>query len=106
MTIFYDHPVSVYPSVPPFLCVLGFPSPEGAVPPLSFPLTDIPLLPGSPRRLSPRAVARGGQGLKQGQQYLKVLGPRAPGPQGSSNRDTSQLSGEERSHSSSVSTGV
>ncbi|XP_036923959.1 anoctamin-2 isoform X2 [Sturnira hondurensis] len=65
-------------------------------------LQDIPLLPGSPRRLSPRAVARGGQGLEQGQQYLKVLGPRAPGLRCSSSRDTSQLSGEERSHSSSV----
>nr|XP_036311607.1 anoctamin-2 isoform X2 [Pipistrellus kuhlii] len=65
-------------------------------------LQDIPLLPGSPRRLSPRAVARGSQGDKQGQQHLKVPGPPATGLQGSSNQDSGQLSDEESSHSSSV----
>uniref|UniRef100_A0A452TPL3 Anoctamin n=1 Tax=Ursus maritimus TaxID=29073 RepID=A0A452TPL3_URSMA len=48
----------------------------------------IPLLPGSPRRLSPRAVARGGQGPKHGQQYLKVPGPQVPGQQGSSDGES------------------
>nr|XP_012616149.1 anoctamin-2-like [Microcebus murinus] len=57
-------------------------------------LRDIPLLPGSPRRLSPRTVARGGQAPKRGQQHLKVPGPRAPGPRGSS--------GGGRAHGSSV----
>ncbi|XP_015415461.1 PREDICTED: anoctamin-2 isoform X1 [Myotis davidii] len=65
-------------------------------------LQDIPLLPGSPRRLSPRAVARSIQDPKQGQQCLKVPGPPAPGLQDSSNRDSGQLSSEESSHSSSV----
>nr|KAF6451582.1 anoctamin 2 [Molossus molossus] len=65
-------------------------------------LQDIPLLPGSPRRLSPRAVARASQGPRQGQQHLKVLGPRAPGLQGCSNQDSGQLSGGESSHRSSV----
>ncbi|XP_034501867.1 anoctamin-2 [Ailuropoda melanoleuca] len=51
-------------------------------------LRDIPLLPGSPRRLSPRAVARGGQGPKHGQQYLKVPGPQVPGQQGSSDGES------------------
>ncbi|EFB19327.1 hypothetical protein PANDA_020490 [Ailuropoda melanoleuca] len=51
-------------------------------------LRDIPLLPGSPRRLSPRAVARGGQGPKRGQQYLKVPGPQVPGQQGSSDGES------------------
>ncbi|KAM5254805.1 anoctamin-2 isoform 1-T1 [Hipposideros larvatus] len=65
-------------------------------------LRDIPLLPGSPRRLSPRAVSKGGQGPKHGQQYLKVLGPRAPDLPGGSNRDSGQPSPGGRSHSSSV----
>uniref|UniRef100_A0A8C0TIU2 Anoctamin n=1 Tax=Canis lupus familiaris TaxID=9615 RepID=A0A8C0TIU2_CANLF len=42
-------------------------------------LRDIPLLPGSPRRLSPRAVVRGGQDPNHGQQYLRVPGSQAPG---------------------------
>uniref|UniRef100_A0A667FM62 Anoctamin n=1 Tax=Lynx canadensis TaxID=61383 RepID=A0A667FM62_LYNCA len=67
-------------------------------------LRDIPLLPGSPRRLSPRAVARGGQGPKRGQQYLKVPGSQAPGPQGSSDhdRDSGPPSGGGSSCGSSV----
>lgn len=65
-------------------------------------LRDIPLLPGSPRRLSPRAVSKGGQGPKHGQQYLKVLGPRAPDLQSSSNRDSGQSCGGGRAHSSSI----
>ncbi|XP_042804201.1 anoctamin-2 [Panthera tigris] len=79
-------------------------NPATALPPLSLPLTDIPLLPGSPRRLSPRAVARGGQGPKRGQQYLKVPGSQAPGPQGSSDhdRDSGPPSGGGSSCGSSV----
>ncbi|XP_026929897.1 anoctamin-2 [Acinonyx jubatus] len=67
-------------------------------------LRDIPLLPGSPRRLSPRAVARGGQGPKRGQQYLKVPGSQAPGLQGSSDhdRDSGPPSGGGSSCGSSV----
>ncbi|XP_016018253.2 anoctamin-2 isoform X3 [Rousettus aegyptiacus] len=65
-------------------------------------LRDLPLLPGSPRRLSPRAVARGGQGLKHGKQCLKVPGPRAPGLQGTSNRDSGESSDGGSSYSSSV----
>ncbi|XP_032204926.1 anoctamin-2 [Mustela erminea] len=52
-------------------------------------LRDIPLLPGSPRRLSPRAVARGDRGPKRGQQYLKVPCPQAPGQQGRSGQQGS-----------------
>lgn len=96
----------MFPSVPQLFCVLTSLSPEVALPALSFPLTDIPLLPGSPRRLSPRAVARGSQGDKQGQQHLKVPDPPATGLQGSSNQDSGQLSDEESSHNSSVSTGL
>ncbi|XP_032449656.1 anoctamin-2 [Lynx canadensis] len=79
-------------------------NPATALPLLSLPLTDIPLLPGSPRRLSPRAVARGGQGPKRGQQYLKVPGSQAPGPQGSSDhdRDSGPPSGGGSSCGSSV----
>nr|XP_019609895.1 PREDICTED: anoctamin-2 [Rhinolophus sinicus] len=62
-------------------------------------LRDIPLLPGSPRRLSPQAVSKGSQGPKQ---YLKVLGPRALDLQGSSNRDSGQSCGGGRTHSSSI----
>ncbi|XP_032973360.1 anoctamin-2 isoform X2 [Rhinolophus ferrumequinum] len=65
-------------------------------------LRDIPLLPGSPRRLSPRAGSKGGQDPKHGQQYLKVLGPRAPDLQGSSNRDSGQSCGGGRAHNSSI----
>ncbi|XP_058511855.1 anoctamin-2 isoform X2 [Ochotona princeps] len=59
-------------------------------------LHDIPLLPGSPRRLSPRAVARGGHA----QRYLKVPGPQAPGPQ--DNHSSGHTSDAESSCSSSV----
>ncbi|XP_032246640.1 anoctamin-2-like [Phoca vitulina] len=65
-------------------------------------LRDIPLLPGSPRRLSPRAVARGGQGPKHGQQYLKVPGPQAPSQQSSSDRESGPLSWGGSSRSGSV----
>ncbi|XP_049482609.1 anoctamin-2-like [Panthera uncia] len=83
---------------------MAAPGLRAALPPLSLPLTDIPLLPGSPRRLSPRAVARGGQGPKRGQQYLKVPGSQAPGPQGSSDhdRDSGPPSGGGSSCGSSV----
>uniref|UniRef100_A0A8D1YT03 Anoctamin n=1 Tax=Sus scrofa TaxID=9823 RepID=A0A8D1YT03_PIG len=63
---------------------------------------NIPLLPGSPRRLSPRMVVRGGQGPKHGQQYLKVPGPRAQGLQGSSPRASGQPPGGGSSPNSSV----
>uniref|UniRef100_A0A2K5I6M1 Anoctamin n=1 Tax=Colobus angolensis palliatus TaxID=336983 RepID=A0A2K5I6M1_COLAP len=63
----------------------------------------IPLLPGSPRRLSPQAGTRGGQGPKHGQQYLQMPGPRAAGLQGSSSRDPGQPCGGESARSSSVS---
>uniref|UniRef100_A0A452TPM2 Anoctamin 2 n=1 Tax=Ursus maritimus TaxID=29073 RepID=A0A452TPM2_URSMA len=63
----------------------------------------IPLLPGSPRRLSPRAVARGGQGPKHGQQYLKVPGPQVPGQQGSSDGESGPPSRGGSSCSGSVS---
>ncbi|XP_072810780.1 anoctamin-2 isoform X1 [Vicugna pacos] len=65
-------------------------------------LRDIPLLPGSPRRLSPRAVVRGDQGPKHEQQYLKVPGPRAQGLRGTSTRESGQPSGGGSSHSCSV----
>ncbi|XP_023404485.2 anoctamin-2 [Loxodonta africana] len=64
--------------------------------------SDIPLLPGSPRRLSPRAGARRGLGPKHGQQYLLVLGSGASGQRGSSQRDADQPSSAESPHSSSV----
>nr|XP_010956050.1 PREDICTED: anoctamin-2 [Camelus bactrianus] len=63
---------------------------------------DIPLLPGSPRRLSPRAVVRGDQGPKHEQQYLKVPGPRAQGLRGTSTRESGQPSGGGSSHRCSV----
>ncbi|XP_012879051.1 PREDICTED: anoctamin-2 [Dipodomys ordii] len=63
---------------------------------------DIPLLPGSPRRLSPRTVARGGQGSRQGQHYLKVPGSQASGPQGSPSQDPGRPSPGDSCHSSSV----
>ncbi|PNI21372.1 hypothetical protein CK820_G0048189, partial [Pan troglodytes] len=62
----------------------------------------IPLLPGSPRRLSPQAGSRGGQGPKHAQQCLKMPGPGAPGLQGGSNRDPGQPCGGESTRSSSV----
>uniref|UniRef100_A0A452EU86 Anoctamin n=1 Tax=Capra hircus TaxID=9925 RepID=A0A452EU86_CAPHI len=52
---------------------------------------NIPLLPGSPRRLSPRAVVRGGQGPKHGQQCLQVPGPPAQGLQGSVPQGSGQV---------------
>ncbi|XP_027976843.1 anoctamin-2 [Eumetopias jubatus] len=69
---------------------------------MCFPSRDIPLLPGSPRRLSPRAVARGGQGPKHGQQYLKVPGPQAPSQQGSADRESGPPSVGGSSRSASV----
>ncbi|XP_069861107.1 anoctamin-2 [Dipodomys merriami] len=63
---------------------------------------DIPLLPGSPRRLSPRTVARGGQGSRQGQHYLKVPGSQASGPQGSPSQDPGPPSPGDSCHGSSV----
>lgn len=66
--------------------------------------TDIPLLPGSPRRLSSRTVARGSQGPKHGQQYLKVPGHRAPGQRDNSSLHPSQVSRRESSRDRSVST--
>lgn len=83
-------------------CVLRVLSPELAAPLLSFFLTDIPLLPGSPRRLSSRTVARGGQGPKQ---YLRVPSPQAPGQRASASRHSSQISRRECSRDSSVSIG-
>ncbi|XP_032329363.1 anoctamin-2 isoform X2 [Camelus ferus] len=65
-------------------------------------LRDIPLLPGSPRRLSPRAVVRGDRGPKHEQQYLKVPGPRAQGLRGTSTRESGQPSGGGSSHRCSV----
>uniref|UniRef100_A0AC11DXG8 Anoctamin 2 n=1 Tax=Ovis aries TaxID=9940 RepID=A0AC11DXG8_SHEEP len=65
-------------------------------------LHDIPLLPGSPRRLSPRAVVRGGQGPKHGQQCLQVPGPPAQGLQGSVPQGSSQASGGGSPPNSSV----
>lgn len=76
-------------------------SPELVQPLLFFFLTDIPLLPGSPRRLSSRTVARGGQGPKQ---YLRVPSPRAPGQRDSSSGHSGQISRRECSHDNSVST--
>ncbi|KAM7243815.1 hypothetical protein CapIbe_004423 [Capra ibex] len=63
---------------------------------------DIPLLPGSPRRLSPRAVVRGGQGPKHGQQCLQVPGPPAQGLQGSVPQGSGQASGGGSPPNSSV----
>lgn len=82
--------------------VLRVLSPELAAPLLSFFLADIPLLPGSPRRLSSRTVARGGQGPKQ---YLRVPSPQAPGQRASASRHSSQISRTECSRDSSVSIG-
>ncbi|XDB50877.1 hypothetical protein AB1E18_004433 [Capra hircus] len=65
-------------------------------------LHDIPLLPGSPRRLSPRAVVRGGQGPKHGQQCLQVPGPPAQGLQGSVPQGSGQASGGGSPPNSSV----
>ena len=65
-------------------------------------LRDIPLLPGSPRRLSSRTVARGSQGPKHGQQYLKVPGHRAPGQRDNSSLHPSQVSRRESSRDRSV----
>uniref|UniRef100_A0A8C6W3C4 Anoctamin n=1 Tax=Nannospalax galili TaxID=1026970 RepID=A0A8C6W3C4_NANGA len=65
-------------------------------------LPDIPVLPGSPRRLSPRTVARGRQGPKHGQQYLKVPGPQAPGLQDSTRRNSRPISRRECPGGSSV----
>uniref|UniRef100_A0A8C2NJ86 Anoctamin n=1 Tax=Capra hircus TaxID=9925 RepID=A0A8C2NJ86_CAPHI len=63
---------------------------------------NIPLLPGSPRRLSPRAVVRGGQGPKHGQQCLQVPGPPAQGLQGSVPQGSGQASGGGSPPNSSV----
>ncbi|XP_024848462.1 anoctamin-2 [Bos taurus] len=63
---------------------------------------DIPLLPGSPRRLSPRAVVRGGQGPKHGQQCLQAPGPPAQGLQGSVPQGSGQASGGGSAPNSSV----
>uniref|UniRef100_A0A8C0D7I0 Anoctamin n=1 Tax=Balaenoptera musculus TaxID=9771 RepID=A0A8C0D7I0_BALMU len=65
-------------------------------------LSDIPLLPGSPRRLCPPAVVRGGQGPKHGQQCLQVPGPGVRGLQGGLTRRSSQASGGGSSPNSSV----
>ncbi|XP_033260168.1 anoctamin-2 isoform X2 [Orcinus orca] len=65
-------------------------------------IKGISLLPGSPRRLCPRAVVRGGQGPKHGQQCLQVPRPGARGLQGSLTRRSSQASGGGRSPNSSV----
>ncbi|XP_057558081.1 anoctamin-2 isoform X4 [Hippopotamus amphibius kiboko] len=65
-------------------------------------LHDIPLLPGSPRRLSPRAAIRGDQGPEHGQQGLQMPGPRAQGLQDIFTRGSSQPSGGESSPNSSV----
>ncbi|DAA29217.1 TPA: Anoctamin-2-like [Bos taurus] len=62
----------------------------------------IPLLPGSPRRLSPRAVVRGGQGPKHGQQCLQAPGPPAQGLQGSVPQGSGQASGGGSAPNSSV----
>nr|XP_006987950.1 anoctamin-2 isoform X1 [Peromyscus maniculatus bairdii] len=62
-------------------------------------LRDIPLLPGSPRRLSSRTVARGGQGPKQ---YLKVPSPRVPGQRDSSSQHSSHVSRRACSRDSAV----
>ncbi|XP_057413040.1 anoctamin-2 [Balaenoptera acutorostrata] len=67
---------------------------------------DIPLLPGSPRRLCPPTVVRGGQGPKHGQQCLQVPGPGVRGLQGGLTRCSSQASGGGSSPNSSASTGV
>uniref|UniRef100_A0A8B9X597 Anoctamin n=1 Tax=Bos mutus grunniens TaxID=30521 RepID=A0A8B9X597_BOSMU len=64
-------------------------------------LHDIPLLPGSPRRLSPRAVVRGGQGPKHGQQCLQAPGPPAS-LQGSVPQGSGQASGGGSAPNSSV----
>ncbi|XP_057558083.1 anoctamin-2 isoform X6 [Hippopotamus amphibius kiboko] len=64
-------------------------------------LHDIPLLPGSPRRLSPRAAIRGDQGPEHGQQGLQMPGPRAQGLQDIFTRGSSQPSGGESSPNSS-----
>ncbi|XP_070227870.1 anoctamin-2 isoform X2 [Bos mutus] len=61
----------------------------------------IPLLPGSPRRLSPRAVVRGGQGPKHGQQCLQAPGPPAS-LQGSVPQGSGQASGGGSAPNSSV----
>ncbi|KAL6064030.1 hypothetical protein STEG23_028550, partial [Scotinomys teguina] len=63
------------------------------------PCRDIPFLPGSPRRLSSRTVARGGQGPKQ---YLKVPSPRVPDERDSSSRNSSQVSRRECSRDSTA----
>uniref|UniRef100_A0A8C9BNZ1 Anoctamin n=1 Tax=Phocoena sinus TaxID=42100 RepID=A0A8C9BNZ1_PHOSS len=63
---------------------------------------SISLLPGSPHPLCPRAVVRGGQGPKHGQQCLQVPRPGARGLQGSFTRRSSQASGGGRSPNSSV----
>eukprot|EP00073_Rattus_norvegicus_P046381 XP_017448529.1 PREDICTED: anoctamin-2 isoform X4 [Rattus norvegicus] len=65
-------------------------------------LQDIPLLPGSPRRLSSRTMARGSQGPRHGQQYLKVPGPRLPGQRDNSSLHPSQVSRRESSRDRSV----
>uniref|UniRef100_A0A8C9BKL2 Anoctamin n=1 Tax=Phocoena sinus TaxID=42100 RepID=A0A8C9BKL2_PHOSS len=65
-------------------------------------LSGISLLPGSPHPLCPRAVVRGGQGPKHGQQCLQVPRPGARGLQGSFTRRSSQASGGGRSPNSSV----
>uniref|UniRef100_A0A8B9XB52 Anoctamin n=1 Tax=Bos mutus grunniens TaxID=30521 RepID=A0A8B9XB52_BOSMU len=62
---------------------------------------NIPLLPGSPRRLSPRAVVRGGQGPKHGQQCLQAPGPPAS-LQGSVPQGSGQASGGGSAPNSSV----
>jgi hypothetical protein len=87
--------------VPLFLCVSSSPSPEVVFPSS---LTDIPLLPGSPRRLSPRTVPRGGHGPTHVQQYLKVPAFRGPRQWVISNRYSGHASERARPHSSSVST--
>lgn len=81
-------------------CVLRVLSPELVAPLLSFFLTDIPLLPGSPRRLSSRTVARGGP-----KQYLRVPSPQAAGQRASASQHSSQASRRECSRNSSVSIG-
>ncbi|XP_008591237.1 PREDICTED: anoctamin-2-like, partial [Galeopterus variegatus] len=62
----------------------------------------IPLLPGSPPRLSPRAVARGGRGPRHGGRYLQEPAPLAPGSQGSSYPASGWPCSGRGSHGSSV----
>ncbi|XP_012372891.1 anoctamin-2 isoform X1 [Octodon degus] len=63
---------------------------------------DIPLLPGSPRRLSPRTVPRAVQDPRHGQRYHRVQGSRAAPLWDSSSRHSSQFPGVQSPQNSSV----